>query len=512
MKKRSLLALSLSMTLLVTMVAGCGGTTTGADASGAGASSAATASANGSDASKEASPDSSGPARDMTILYPGDMSNRMSELLDNEIGDAVKTDLNVSLIMVYSPWDQYWEKKSIMLAAQEPVDLYWDGNPNLNVMVSKKECQPLDDLIAQYGQDMLKVFPADYLKGGMIDGKVMGIPSASAPSSAMFQFVCLRQDLLEAVGMTDVKTAEDLMQFSKLAKEKFPDIKGGGEPLMMPLTRCFGDEQYNFVTASDLVVFGEESGKAISYYESEAFKKLMKFSREMSLAGQYSDELTIKYNERDSRVQSGVYLWVEGSLGKDLEIQDAVKANALDARMANYLLAPEKPRYVTSAGGEVLCVPYSATNAVDAIRFVNWLYASADHYNLALYGVEGKDWKKTENGRLERLITDELFYEWMFRNPNYQMFAANVSDDYIEIYRNWDKEAKVSKSFGFRFDNTPVKDLEAQLIEAVKGFTPLLTGFVDPDAEYPKAVQALKDAGIDQYVAEVQRQLDAYIK
>ena len=40
----------------------------------------------------------------------------------------------------------------------------------------------------------------------------------------------------------------------------------------------------------------------------------------------------------------------------------------------------------------------------------------------------------------------------------------------------------------------------------------LPTGFVDPDAEYPKAVQALKDAGIDQYVAEVQRQLDAYMK
>ncbi len=510
MKKRNLLALTLSLLLLVTMVAGCGGTTAGTAATDAGASSAATASE--ASASQEASPESAGPAKDMTILYPGDMSNRMSELLDNEIGAKVKADLNVNLKMVYSPWDQYWEKKSIMLAAQEAVDLYWDGNPNLNVMVAKKECQPLDDLIAQYGQDMLKVFPQDYLKGGMIDGKVMGIPSASAPSSAMFQFVCLRQDILEAVGMTEVKTAEDLMQYSKLAKEKFPDIKGGGEPLMMPLTRYFTDEQYNFVTASDLVVFGEESGKAISYYESEAFRKLMKFSREMTLAGQYTDELTIKYNERDSRVQSGVYLWVEGSLGKDLEIQDAVKANAPDARMANYLLAPEKPRYVTSAGGEVLCVPYSATNAVDAIRFVNWLYASADNYNLALYGVEGKDWKKTGNGRLERMITDELFYEWMFRNPNYQMFAANVSDEYIETYKNWDKDAKISKSFGFRFDNTPVQTLEVQLIEAVKGFTPLLTGFVDPDAEYAKAVQALKDAGIDQYVAEVQRQLDAYMK
>ena len=38
-----------------------------------------------------------------------------------------------------------------------------------------------------------------------------------------------------------------------------------------------------------------------------------------------------------------------------------------------------------------------------------------------LYGVEGKDYEIV-NGRINRLITDELFYEWMFRNKNYQMF------------------------------------------------------------------------------------------
>ena len=220
---------------------------------------------------------------------------------------------------------------------------------------------------------------------------------------------------------------------------------------------------------------------------------------------------TIKYNERDSRVQSGVYLWVEGSLGKELEIADAVKANAPEAVLKSYLLALEKPRYVTSAGGEVLCVPVSAPNPVDAIRFVNWIYSSADHYNMAIYGVKDKDYKVTD-GRVERLVTDEFFYEWMFRNRNYQMFAKTVSDEYIASYKDWDKNAIVSKSFGFRFDNTPVKEVEAKLIEAVKVFVPLLTGFVDPAVEYEKGVKALKDAGIDQYVAEVQRQLDAYVK
>ena len=60
-----------------------------------------------------------------------------------------------------------------------------------------------------------------------------------------------------------------------------------------------------------LAFFNEETKEVFSYYESEAFQKVAKFNREMTLAGLYPDEMTTNYNERDSRVQSGNYLWVE---------------------------------------------------------------------------------------------------------------------------------------------------------------------------------------------------------
>ena len=106
-----------------------------------------------------------------------------------------------------------------MLAANEPIDLYWDGLPDLSTIVNKKQAMVLDDLIQEYGQDMLKVLPMEQLQGATIDGKIHGIPSAYAPSSAMYQLVAVRQDILEAVGMTDVKTPEDLKEFATKAKE-----------------------------------------------------------------------------------------------------------------------------------------------------------------------------------------------------------------------------------------------------------------------------------------------------
>jgi hypothetical protein len=56
------------------------------------------------------------------------------------------------------------------------------------------------------------------------------------------------------------------------------------------------------------------------------------------------------------------------------------------------------------------------------------------------------------------------------------------------------------------------KETEAAIKEvAGKQMNPIMYGFVDFETEYPKALQTLKDAGIDEYVAEVQRQMDEFL-
>ena len=315
------------------------------------------------------------------------------EFLNGEFAERMLEDLNMKVNVIFVPWDQYWDKKGIMLGSQEPIDLYWDGLTDLGEFVNKKEAQPLDDLIEQYGQDMLKVLPMEpQFRVARSTAQSTALPSAYASSSAMFQQVCLRQDLLTAVGMTEISTPEDLKEFATRAMEQFPNIKGAGDPILMPLTRYFSNQPAHNIAKGFLAFFNEETKEVFSYYESEAFQKVAKFNREMTLAGLYPDEMTTNYNERDSRVQSGNYLWVEGSLGKETEIIDAVRANAPDAVMKNYLLAPEKPKYITAAGGEVICIPYSAPNPSGAMKRLNWLYSSQENYLFALYGVEGKDY------------------------------------------------------------------------------------------------------------------------
>ncbi len=455
-------------------------------------------------------------SEEITILYPGEETDEMSAFLKGAFAQKVLEELNMKVNFLFLSWDNYWDQKKIMLAANTPIDLYWDGLPDLPSLVNDKEAQPLDELLAKnWGDDLKDIMPDSQMAGGKINGVQYGIPSALSPSSAMFQFVCLRQDVLEAVGMTEVKTAEDLREFALRAQTQFPELRGPADIIFKPLTRYFADEQYTWIASQDLVVFGEESHKAYSYMETEAFKKVAQFNREMYLDGLYGDELSIKYNERDSRMQTGLYLWVEGSLGKDLEIIGSVRAADPAAQLSNYLLAPEKPRYINATGGEVLCIPYSSTNPDGALKFLKWMWSNQENYMFCLYGEEGKDWAYDENGRLtlisETARGDGFFYEWMFRNSHYQKFGPDVSDEYIATYETWDNEAIPSAMLGFAFDNTGFEAIETACLEAFKQVDPILYGFVDFDTEYPKALEAMKAAGIDEYVAEVNRQLEAFL-
>jgi len=495
---KKVISMLLVLAMSIACLAGCGGS--GNNAGGA--------------AGTEVGGSASGKVEKVVILYPGEETDAMANFIDNDLNPRLREEVGIEVEFIYRGWDQYWEQKDIMLGTETVIDLYWDGLPDLASMVNKSHCQPLDDLIATYCPDLLKVFPESQLAGGVVDGVQYGIPSAYAPSSCMFQLVCVRQDILEAVGMTEIKTAEDLKQFATLAKEQFPEMNGPADVIFKPLTRYFSEEQLTPCAFSDIVVYQEETRKAACFYETEGFKEVAKFNGSMYADSLYQDELSTNYNERDSRMQQGTYLWVEGSLGKENEIINTVRANAPDAVLKTYLLKPEADHYVTACGGEVLCVPYSAANPEGAMKFLNWMYSSQENYLFCLYGNEGENYDLVDGRiQLKDPAFEGYFYEWMFRNANYTLFTTDVADEYIATYETWDDGAKTSDVIAFHFDNSNVVEIETAVNEVANQYlNPIMYGFVDFDSNYDDALAKLKEAGIDEYVAEVQKQLDAYFE
>jgi putative aldouronate transport system substrate-binding protein len=159
-----------------------------------------------------------------------------------------------------------------------------------------------------------------------------------------------------------------------------------------------------------------------------------------------------------------------------------------------------------------LAISASDQDKVDAwLRFYNWMYASQENYDFCIYGVEGKDYERDANGNITKLVTDTFFAEWFMGCSKYRQFSPLLSEEAVERYKHLDDNAQISKKMGFVFDSSSVS-VEVAALSAVytEYIKPIADGFKDYDQNIDEAIAKLKDAGLDKYVAEVQRQFSEF--
>ncbi len=446
----------------------------------------------------------------LVAIYPGDESDRMSSFLKDEFAAKLKDELNIGLELNFVPWDQYWTKRDLMIASGEQLDWYWDGAVNFSKIAGQGKFLPLNDLVDKFGPDLKKAIPADNFKAFTVNGKLVAIPNVYAPTAGVWDNVMVRQDLLEGVGMKEIKTLDDLEKFFRLAKAKYPEMKAlASYPWFM--NRAFSDGSLVGDGAEFAISLNMATLKAASYFESTTFKQVADKMFDWKKKGYVPDDVTLKYTEHLGRFQSGNYLANQGAIARTMENIAPLRNSVPSARTREYLIEPAKPLYKYASCLNFICVAPGSTHGDRVVQFINWIYQSKDNYNFTLFGVKGKDYK-IENGQLKLISTDALFYEWMFRNVKFMDFPDSVDDVFATAYKNWENKLTPSKAFGFLFDSTPVKSQEAKIASLVmEKFHPIETGFVAYKDAYPDALKALKAAGIDAYVAEFQKQLNAYV-
>ena len=322
----------------------------------------------------------------------------------------------------------------------------------------------------------------------------MAIPTNAARAN-MFYNICVRQDILESVGMTKIETKADLDKFQELVKAKYPEMTPNAGSISSQLMSKFEPEDINWIRFglkfTCYVDDKTNDDKVYSYYESNAFKDACKYAEEWYKKG-YIPEDTLVNVTSQSRLTSGKSAWMVGSVGFDFENQPALTKNVPEGKLKVYEIKdPVKSRYITSSGGDVQMIPVTAKAPERAMMWINWIYKSQENYDFHL--------------------KDGLFYEWMFRNINYMTFPDWYDKDSAEMVKNWDKEAKYSKVYGFSFDETEVTAEEAQIQTVITQYIdPMSYGLLSYDKNIDKVLAELKKAGLDKVMAEVQKQYSAW--
>jgi putative aldouronate transport system substrate-binding protein len=446
-------------------------------------------------------------------LYSGSESVRMKEFLENEFKDKMKAELNIGMELIWIPWDMWLSKRDMMLSAGEQIDWLWGSNVAVSRLMKMNAIISVDEYLHDFGQDLTRVIPEENFDAFKFDGKIMAIPTSYSPTSNAFRSVLVRQDILEEVGMDEIKSISDIEKFILAAKDKYPDMKPITENLVSVLMREYDPEISisGSITDAPIIAFDENSNKVISLYENEAWKMACRKMGEWTEKGYIMEDVTIKPKESSFAMDEGLGLMAVGAISGPLEWNIYIQEVVPDGRYEEHLLNPDGGKYRVVASGCLVFITSLSKYPERVVQFLNWIYKSTDNYNFAIYGIEGKDYV-FENDRIKLLTTDTFFYEWMFRNLNIMSFPTNVDDSFIKNFKNWDNDAQLSCSYGFVFDMTPVKTEDSQLRALYnEKFLPLETGYVDFESNYPKALEALKAAGIDAYVAEYQKQLDEYL-
>ncbi|NBD27242.1 extracellular solute-binding protein [Paenibacillus glycinis] len=448
----------------------------------------------------------------LRMIMPGDESARMREFVDNELNARLKRELNLKLEMTYIPWSDYQSKLELALSTGESYDLFWYGTPFVSDYKANGYIQPLDALLRTYGKDLTANIPADNFKLDEMDGKLWAIPSQAFTSAGKFTSVMVRQDLLESVGMKEIRTIADLEAFYSKMRAKDPSYYGylendRGQDV---LWRELSDQPFTFLDENQMFAVNENTGELVNYLESDLYKKVVQVRERWVDMGLIDKRLIGNLAANIDQEDAGKLLFRVGAVSRAMEnLQTVQKADA-SAKLREYYLSPEKPKYIVAPSNEAYMIPAKALHPERAMQFMNWILQSKEHYNFIIYGVEGKDYR-TLNGKIELLTNDQFMYEWMWRNKNYFMATTSVDDSVVQDMLHNDDNAKISRLFGFHFNQEAVKKAYARVLAVYnEKFVPLNMGIVGYDKQFAGAMDALKKAGYDKVWDELQRQYAAF--
>jgi putative aldouronate transport system substrate-binding protein len=176
---------------------------------------------------------------------------------------------------------------------------------------------------------------------------------------------------------------------------------------------------------------------------------------------------------------------------------------------------PDKPRIRPYGTRNMNAVPLSSEHPEAVVKLFNWVYANQDNYDLFMYGREGIDYEKVDEQQI-KYISDPVtgrpgyaFSDWMAGNIKFIRLSVTAPQSSNDMLFTVNEKAVDGVAAMFAFDASAVQtkytDVQTQ-IQAV--IAPIATGVMPYEENIANALEMLKAAGVEDLIAEFQRQLD----
>lgn len=407
------------------------------------------------------------------------------------------------------------EQINLALTNGEEIDLlnYNNINGQLAAVVRNDYATPLDDLLEQYGQGAKGVINPLDLDACKFNGVLYALPNQKDTSrSAGFS---MRKDIIDELGITvpEEGTYEDMHQILLKVHEAHPE--------MWPLVSTWGNggmqETLGIDPMGDMLgviedAYGTDT-TIVNFYATDTYRKFCEMMYQWNQEGLIMPDVTTN-NENNLISGNGFAMFENWKPGKELENQKATGKEVVFMRV----LKPYK--YTDVPNGNSFIIPYSSKHPEKAMELWNLMFTDPEVSNLFINGIEGKHWVYTDDSKTfittpEGVESNSSGYssvDWSWPNQQLTPIWEGGDADLWEKLNAFNNSGSPSPAHGFSWNSNPVLNQVTACSNVVSQYhTALRWGQIDPATEIPKFVAELEAAGINDIIAEKQKQLDEFL-
>ncbi|MBR0513509.1 MAG: ABC transporter substrate-binding protein [Clostridia bacterium] len=453
------------------------------------------------------------------------------EGVEKAINEYIEPKIGANVSFHIIPWDN-WEADAVNALKNDftKMDLIFTADWEFyGDLINSGMLAILGDQLEQNGQGILDSLSESFLNGVKVNGQIYGVPTNKELCVPMGFLV--NKTAADAIGWDlekdPITSTEELEPWLAKYKEVYPD----SYPYLMDTGSMVGrwaDEPWindwsgleNNAVAMRMAkledgTFDETVYSIFETPEQEAHIRLM---YDWVQKG-YIDPETINYTDE------GHGLFGKGDF---LVYTQPLKGNSIKA-VEMYTQHHKKedpewecteiilqPKYIVTAhtAGSMFSIPITTENPDKAMQYLNLMHTDATLVNLMLYGVEGVNYTKIDDVKVD-VVPDAAWYNvhagaWTVGDVRLQYVLGNEDPEKNDKLIAFADGVPETVCLGFRLNLRKFQKQVAAVNEAVKTYAnPLMVGIVDPD-DPEKGIEAMKkaleDAGIADIVAEATKQ------
>lgn len=453
---------------------------------------------------------------------------------------------NTTVEFTFIATGEYGEKFTQMLAGEEPVDLAWTGwVVNIPNNVKDGNLLPLDDLIANYGKDIVEVLGQNVIDAHVHnDGKLYALPSWQGLYNGRYA-IYLVTDIVKLIedkdwvkkmeaahwAFTDEPTGDNLRTLMRLLEKYYEVAKAAGKLGAGHAERTLGG--WNYYTGIDYtaaekgmeVIRGDDQFKYTNQFATDAAKVYYEISAEWYDKGYMrKDFMTAEGlgEIKDGKITDTTYISYRDGYWTEATVKTTSDKWGLDVTAitgANY-------GYVGQGFATSMGVPYCADEPERAMMVLNAIYAHADLYNLLIFGIEGEHYTVNDDGTITTPYSGNNasaadaygLPRWYIGSCKNSLINNGTEKDYYASLEKMEKDpsTRVSPWLTFVADSSAWADWQPAIKAARKkygeGQNVIAAGSAGWKAVYDAWMKELDEAGQNKKAVEAQKQIDAWLK